>query len=342
MYPLLNDSCPTYPYHVFNFVLPPQAEVEAETAREGVRRNEPIDLTGADDDEVGLDQAPHGGSYDLPVDDVPNKKASLNNFHGGGTANRMHGISLYQPPDDLFSKCQAIVPRYLNQANRHLRELTETTDSILNKSKWTKHKYYEEISTMLQRLRDAPDTVMVENRSGEKVDVLLGLEGEGGLYTYRPKMISTFQRLGVCDHAKKAIGVSWYLSLDQIPGVIRHELVHAAVVILRTKRGTEKGSHGPSFQHMGGLLGVDPTELSASKVEDDVFRRCFEAAATWRASCTTEGCKQPALRFYHRFPAGVFSRLAAGGGIYKLLKNWECDSCQGTDFELVNLYPNAM
>ena len=193
---------------------------------------------------------------------------------------------------------------------------------------------------MLQRLRDAPDTVMVENRSGEKVEVLLGLEGEGGLYTYRPKMINTFQRLGVCDDAKKAIGVSWYLSLDQIPGVIRHELVHAAVVILRTRSHTEKGSHGASFHHMGELLGVDPTELKASKVEDDIFRRCFEAAATWRASCITEGCTAPALRFYHKFPAGVLSRLAAGGGIYKLLKNWECDSCQGTDFELVNLYLN--
>ena len=98
MYPLLHDSCPMYRYLVCNFLLAPQAEVEVDTAREGVRRNEPIDLTGADDDEVGLDGAPDAAPYDLLVGDVPNKKAARNNFHGGGTTNRLHGIALQSAP----------------------------------------------------------------------------------------------------------------------------------------------------------------------------------------------------------------------------------------------------
>ena len=325
-----------------NFLLAPQAEdVQADTSFEGVKGDEPIDLTGADDDEVGLDGVLDPAAERLLLDDVPNKKAVMNNFHGGGTPNRQHGISLYNPPADLLDKCQSIVPQYMNQMNREFRKLTTTSDSVLNKSKWTKHKYYEEISTMLQRLRDAADTVTVQNYKGENVDVLSGLEGEDGLYSYRPRMDNTFTRLGVCDHQKKAIGVSWYLSLEQIPGVIRHELVHAAVFILRTRPGEEKGSHGASFHSMGQLLGVDPTHLQATTIEDDIFRRCFEAAASWRATCTTQDCPQPAKKFYHKFPSGVFSRsLLANGGRYKLLKKWQCHSCQGTEFELVALNTN--
>lgn len=150
--------------------------------------------------------------------------------------------------------CSALKTHVLIDTQGHLVGYA----SILSreKAKAMRRLYYAEIIKIMDRLAQEP-TRTIRGQDGSLRDKrrFESLREEVTmLFSFVSYMMSSFMRLASCQTKRKHIGLSWYLSMENYPGLIRHELTHATAEILKPIGYPDLRQHGPEFKEIGKVL----------------------------------------------------------------------------------------
>jgi hypothetical protein len=241
-------------------------------------------------------------------------------------------INTYDPKshEQYGELCVALDEYVLRDTQGHL---TSYRASALSREKAlaVRHMYYALIIKILERLAEEPDKTL-RSKDGSDINVFEALSDEqNGLFSYVPYLMDSFNRLGTCFNAKRKIGLSWYLSMKSYPSIIRHELAHAAVEILKPLKYPDIQAHGPEYKQVGTLLGViDKELLPISSTQDESYFLFRRMASKYIVRCLK--CNK-FNSYYRNYPSSIFQEKtnALKRGCKKI-----CPKCKSNQLGLVH------
>jgi len=240
------------------------------------------------------------------VDECPVPGISMNDWHGKHTSSEMMDIqNTYDPRshEQYGDFCVALDEVVLRETQGQLTSYRAGTLSK-GKSKAVRHMYYASIIKILERIAEEPANT-IRSKDGSNINVFEALSDEQtGLFSYVPYLMNSFNCLGTCFNKKRQIGFSWYLSMDSYPAIIRHELAHAAVEILKPLKYPDIQAHGPEYKLVGTLLGVTDEELlPISSTKDESYFLFRRMSAQYIVRC--QKCNK-FNSYYMNYPSSIF------------------------------------
>ena len=266
-------------------------------------------------------------------DDCPLAGVFMNDWHGRHKSSEMKEIqNTYDPMshEQYGIYCVALHEYILRDTQGHLTSYRASNLSK-EKAKAVRHMYYALIITILERLAEEPDNT-IRSKDGSDINIFEALSDEqNGLFSYVPYLMDSFNRLGTCFNAKRKIGFSWYLSMESYPSIIRHELVHAAVEILKPLKYPDIQAHGPEYKQVGTLLGViDKELLPISSTQDESYFLFRRMASKYIVRCLK--CNK-FNSYYRNYPSSIFQEKtnALKRGCKKI-----CPKCKSNQLGLVH------
>jgi len=266
-------------------------------------------------------------------DECPLAGVCMNDWQGRHKSDEMiELINTYDPRSNEHygELCVALDEYVLRDTQGHLtsygaKSLTKA------KAKAVRHMYYALIIKILERLAEEPDNT-IRSKDGSDINVLVALSDEqDGLFSYVPYLMNSFNCLGTCFNKKRQIGFSWYLSMYSYPAIIRHELAHAAVEILKPLKYPDIQAHGPEYKQVGTLLGVTDEELlPISSTQDESYFLFRRMSAQYIVRCLK--CNK-FNSYYKNYPSSIFQEKsnALKRGCKKI-----CPKCKSNKLGLVH------
>ena len=282
-------------------------------------------------DDVDTSNRP-GQNPDSVVDKIPNSTVTQSEWHGRHTEEEMDVIINSNTPEKhiLFGRyCRALAKATWREVQRQLA-MKSMNDIIIKKAHAVKRLYYAELIKILENLDRHQTFLSDEDRDLNVFDCLS--DSGSGLLTYIPFMMNDFTHLGICYINPREIGLSWYLSMESYPRVIRHVLLHAAIAILKPYGYKNFTPHGPDEVRFGidVLKILEEDARSRDSINDDKYKYFREIACEYTVQCVKCPYRQSLLSY----PSDIFERVD-GKEIQKKTFNNICPRCSSSDFGLV-------
>jgi hypothetical protein len=206
-------------------------------------------------------------------DERPDQKVVMSKWRGRHTAEEFQEIIRVTKPDedDTYGPSCKCIDKDVEREIARRQNLKGFSQLTKLKAQAVKRIYYQELVKMLRAL-DPGQTI--RGKDGGDINVLNSLSDEiSGLFSFVPRMMSSFGSIGVCYAKKRQIALSWYLSMPSYPSLCRHELTHAAVEILKPLKYPNIRPHGPEYMTIGrDVLKVPEEDLTPkTKVVDECY-----------------------------------------------------------------------
>ncbi len=144
--------------------------------------------------------------------------------------------------------------------------------------------------------------------------------------------MNDFTRLRICYIIPRELGLSWYLSMESYPRVIRHVRLHAAIAIPKPYGSKNFATHGLDVVRFGIDVLTIPEEDARSQVSisDEKYKYFRGIACEYTVQCVKCPYRQSLLSY----PSDIFERVD-GKEILKKTFNKLCPRCKSSDFGLV-------